>query len=304
MRLLIGLAAIILILYRLKDELKNPFPLNLIESACYPYIIIAFILLFFNWGIEAYKWKFLLKNIQCVSFFTAFKYTLTGITIGIITPNRIGEIPGRVLLLNNKAKFNESILKTSIGAFSQLMITFVFGTLAVFFTLDVYPFHLNVVYVKIILVLITLLLLWSYFSYPTLKIVLYKIPYIRNKKWLDGLQDFTLDQLLYILFLSGLRYVFFSIQYYLILNAFGVNFNSYTDFFLIPLCFMITSVIPTVLISEIGVRGSVALLIFGVLTDNELVIVLSSVLLWLINVAIPALIGLFFIKGLNFLKEK
>ena len=67
---------------------------------------------------------------------------------------------------------------------------------------------------------------------------------------------------------------------------------------------MITSVIPTLLISEIGVRGSVALLVFGIITNNEIAIVFSSVLLWVINVAAPALIGLFFMKGLTFLQEK
>ena len=304
LRLLIGAAALILILYKLKDDFVNPLYSQLFQISHIHYIIIASLLLFFNWGIEAYKWRFLMKDIENISFFTAFKLTITAITIGIITPNRIGEIPGRVLLLNNKNQFAAAILKTGIGAFSQLIITFILGTIAVFFTIELYQFHLNFIYVKVALLLITILLLLVYFLHQLLKEFLYKIPYLRKKKWLDGLEGFTFNQLFYILFLSGLRYFFFSLQYYLVLLAFGVNFNSYNAVLLIPLCFMITSVIPTLLISEIGVRGSVALLVFGIITNNEIAIVFSSVLLWVINVAAPALIGLFFMKGLTFLQEK
>ncbi|MCO6498985.1 MAG: flippase-like domain-containing protein [Vicingus serpentipes] len=304
MRLLIGVAALILILYKIKDDFVNPLYFQLFQVSHIHYIIIAFLLLFFNWGMEAYKWRFLMNGIENISFFTAFKLTITAITIGIITPNRIGEIPGRVLLLNNKDHFSSAILKTAIGAFSQLIITFILGTIAVFFTIELYQLHLNSIYVKVGLLLITVLLLLAYFLHQPLKAFFYKIPYLRNKKWLDGLQDFTSKQLLYILFLSGLRYFLFSLQYYLILLAFGVNFNSYNAVLLIPLCFMVTSLVPTLLISEIGVRGSVALLVFGIITNNEIAIVFSSVLLWLINVATPALIGLFFMKKLIIFQEK
>jgi len=67
---------------------------------------------------------------------------------------------------------------------------------------------------------------------------------------------------------------------------------------------MIASFIPTILISEIGVRGSVALFVFGTVSNMDIQIILSSVLLWLINVALPALIGLINLNDLKILKEK
>ena len=95
----------------------------------------------------------------------------------------------------------------------------------------------------------------------------------------------------------------FSFQYFLVLKAFNINLNSWNEILLIPLCFLVTSAIPTLLISEIGVRGSVALFIFGVLTNNHYAIVLSSLILWCINVAIPAIFGLLFIKRLKIIPE-
>ena len=54
-------------------------------------------LVFVNWGIEARKWQVLLRTLQPVSFFTAYKSVLSGVTLSINTPNRIGEYGGRIL---------------------------------------------------------------------------------------------------------------------------------------------------------------------------------------------------------------
>ena len=101
-----------------------------------------------------------------------------------------------------------------------------------------------------------------------------------------------------------LRYLVFSLQYYIVLKAFGINFSNNVEILLIPLCFLLTSSIPTILISEIGVRGSIALIIFSIVTDNNLAIFLSSIVLWSINVAFPAFIGMFFLKRFNFITER
>jgi len=111
-------------------------------------------------------------------------------------------------------------------------------------------------------------------------------------------------ELAIVLVISLLRYIIFSVQYYLILQAFGLTFSSYTKILLIPFCFLITSSIPTIVISEIGVRGSVGLFVFGIISDNNLAILSASVLLWVINVALPALFGLFFINQFKIVSQK
>jgi uncharacterized membrane protein YbhN (UPF0104 family) len=302
LRIGIGIVAIWVIIAKLKDNFID-FCNQLISNIHYELIVIALVLVFFNWGIEAAKWKYLIYKTEKITFFTAFKLTITGITLGLITPNRIGEIPGRALLLNNKNKLKELIVKTSVGAYSQLVITFLFGTVAAFFTLKLFDLELNTLIINLFLVIVTCFMVASYFLNYHLKNILYKIPYIKKNNLLDALQSFNLKELLCVLVLSCLRYMVFSLQYYLILKAFNIYFNSWMELFLIPLCFMVTSVIPTLLLSEIGVRGSVALFIFGIITNNHLVIVSASILLWLINVALPALIGLVFIKRFQIVSE-
>ena len=301
-RILIGIFAIWIIVVKLQDELINTVIENSLHVQ-FELLFFTFILLFLNWGIEAFKWSYAIRPIQKINFITAFKLTITGITIGLITPNRLGEIPGRAILLNNKKKLKDLVVKTSVGSFSQLIVTFLFGTIATFFTLHFFQFPISSNYVYAFLIVFTLLLLLAYFYNQTIKKILYRIPFFKRTKLLKALDSFTFNELVVILLLSSIRYIVFAIQYYFVLLALGIEFRTFSELLLIPFCFLITSTIPTILISEIGVRGSVALFVFGAISDHTLSILTASILLWLINIALPALFGLFFINRLKIVGE-
>ena len=64
---------------------------------------------------------------------------------------------------------------------------------------------------------------------------------------------------------------------------------------MIAMTFFVMSVVPTFAITEIGVRGAIAAFFFGKLTSDVLPVLNATFSLWLINLAIPALIGTFFI---------
>lgn len=59
------------------------------------------------------------------------------------------------------------------------------------------------------------------------------------------------------------------------------------------------AVIPTLALTEIGVRGSVALFFLGLVSTNSIGIVTATFTLWIINLALPALIGSFFVFSTN-----
>ena len=189
MRTLIGLVAICVVVLKLKNESFDNFKV-LKETVQYEFIFITLILLFFNWGIEAFKWKYLIQDSEKISFLTAFKLTITGITIGTVTPNRIGEIPGRALLINKKEKSKELVVKTSLGAYSQLIVTILFGSFATLFTLSVFNLKINILFFYSLFVIVSFLLLLSY-SFPHyLKNFLNNmIPYLKKKKLFDALQN-------------------------------------------------------------------------------------------------------------------
>ena len=42
----------------------------------------------FNWGLEARKWQLLMRPLATMSFFTAYKSVLCGVTFSLNTPNQ------------------------------------------------------------------------------------------------------------------------------------------------------------------------------------------------------------------------
>ncbi|MAJ89900.1 MAG: hypothetical protein CMD08_01295, partial [Flavobacteriales bacterium] len=63
------------------------------------------------------------------------------------------------------------------------------------------------------------------------------------------------------------------------------------------------SIIPTIAITEIGVRGSVALFFFGLVSNNVVGILSATFVMWIINLVFPALIGMIFIFSLKFFRK-
>ena len=301
-RIVIGVIAIGYIYIKLKEEFFLNLDVISGQNIVYIAIVIAIMLLFVNWGLEALKWRYAISKVERISFRKAFNLTITGITLGIITPNRVGEIPARALLLNRDS-FKELTLKTLVASFSQVMITFFIGIIGFITIYDKFNFGLNIGLVFIFLSILFLLLLVIYFKIGLLQKFFNKINYFRVQQIFKALSDFSDKELLNLLGFSLLRYLVFSFQFWLVLFAFGINLVTLEDILLIPVCFLFASIIPTILISEIGVRSSVALLIFGVVSNMDVQIILASVLLWFINVGLPAIIGLINLNQFKIIKE-
>jgi len=302
LRNLIGVFAICFIYIKLKDNFLIGFQKINNAEINYSLLVVAFLLLFVNWGLEAIKWQYAVRDIQKITVLKAFKLTITGITMGLLTPNRIGEIPARALLLNKKS-FKEITLKTGVASFSQLLITLFLGAIGLFFTQHYFIETIDITVWSTFLLTGVLLLFLVYFKVNKLDFIFNKIKFLAEKEFFKALSDFSSVELLNMLFISLLRYIVFSVQFYLVLKAFDISLQSLNDVFLIPVCFMIASFIPTIIISEIGVRGSVALFVFGTVSDMDVNIILASITLWLINVALPALMGLINLKELKIIKE-
>lgn len=291
-RTLIGIASVFFIYFKIKDSFTIQYQDFISLSINCFYLFVVFLLSFLNWGLETYKWRFVVLKIQPLAFVAALKIVFTGITLSLITPNRIGEIPARAYLLKNPECLKKNVYATFISSFSQLLITLLIGLLGIIYTLNLIDIHLSNTFILILTNLITLLFLMFIFSDKLKKIVLK----IFHKE--DNLEFNEIDTLKFLGF-SLLRYMVFCLQYLFILEAFGIHFTSFIQLWLIPVCFLLASSIPTFVLSEIGVRSSVAILVFGILTNNNLSIVLAASLLWIINIGLPATYGLFFLNQLK-----
>jgi hypothetical protein len=55
------------------------------------FLFSASALIVVNWGIEALKWKLLVSTVRPVSFLSAYKAVLSGVSFSVALPNRVGE---------------------------------------------------------------------------------------------------------------------------------------------------------------------------------------------------------------------
>ena len=74
---------------------KVEYSFSVLISSSFPFILLVGLLAVLNLSAEAMKFHRLL-GMKSVDFYAAFRSVVSGMSIGIFTPNRIGEVFGRV----------------------------------------------------------------------------------------------------------------------------------------------------------------------------------------------------------------
>lgn len=264
-------------------------------------LALALVLVFVNWGLEAKKWMVLVSTLTRIDFLRSFKAILAGLAFAVNTPNRIGEYGGRVLYLPEGTRM-PAVSLTLIGSYSQLLVTLLMGTTGLWLLYLGIPgisaqadFVVSAIWIRLLcglLSTITCLLLFMYLRISWLVRWIEKIPGI--EKWSRPLQvidHLPVRILLRVFGWSVLRYVIFVIQYILLLQIFRVTPDIWSAWWLVSILFLVLAIIPTIAMAEIGIRGKLALELFGWVSTNQLGIISAAISIWLINLIIPAIIG-------------
>ena len=268
-------------------------------------ILTATLLVFVNIGVEIRKWQLAIQQIQTISFKTAAKAVLSGMSFSISTPNRIGEYFGRVLYLEEGNKI-KAIALTIVSSMSQLIITLLMGVIA--FTLLknnisenklLNPYWISIIQYSSTAVLIIFSII--YFKLSWITKFLNKFSIFKKYFWtIQSVEKLDATLLIRFLSLSIGRYIIFTIQYFIIFRFFNVQV-SFTEVWLgISVMFLIMTAIPSVAIfTDLGVKNEIIIKILGIYSTNSLGISLTSLTIWLINLVIPALIGSVLLLGIK-----
>ena len=250
-----------------------------------------------NWFIESLKWKYLIRKFENISFRKSVKAVFTGITFAIFTPNRIGELAGRVFVLEKEHRA-KAVFATATGSFSQMMITIIlgvfFGVIFLFFYDDkLESINLNILlFIKIISVFIFVFGLYIFFNLRLIEKLFNKFNLSENlKSAVHILASYKKPELFKVLLYSFIRYTIFLFQYYLLLELFQVEISFSIAVMTITLTYLLSSVIPSFTLTEIGIRGSAAIFFMGMFSANIPGIVAATAVLWIVNLALPAMIG-------------
>lgn len=262
------------------------------DVASWSYVIFAFVLLFFNYGLEAFKWRSLINRFEPVSFITATKAVLSGVTFNVVTPNQMGDFAGRVIHLETMNKWRGSLV-TAIGHFAQVIVTLFFGLCAFTYFGSAY---FNYIYLLPLGFLLVFAMLFVYLRMHWFYQIIQHWPYIyKIEKYVDVFNFFEPKQLFQILAISFFRYLVYLVQYYLLLQFFKVDIDMIPAFACIIGTFCVQSVVPSFLLLEIGLRGASALAFFSLFSANQEGILLSAYSLWIVNILVPAVFGMYFI---------
>lgn len=273
-----------------------------------PQLLGLIILMLLNWILEAFKWRTLVQHLEKISYWKSLKAIFSGITIAIFTPNRVGEYGGRIFHLK-KADRIDAALFTIVGSYGQLVVTLVTGIVATVFFLPKYvglgpvtPMQYNLIGLLMFGLAIALIVL--FLNTRLLTTIINWLPIPERYRHYASVFEYHSSATLWKVFLASLgRYLIFTFQFFLLLHIFEVDINYANAMMMISMTYFVMTAVPTIAITELGVRGSVAVYFLGMISANVKSIFLASSMLWLINLAIPALIGVLFIFQLRFFRK-
>ncbi len=265
----------------------------------YKLLIVVILMIPLNWGFEALKWRFVLRKFHRISFFKAFMSVFSGVSVGLLTPNRIGEFGGRILYLPPEKRAKGSLLSL-IGSYSQFFTTLLFGIPAFIIFLLTYQDRAASIlsnYVLIVIsVLLALFLMGLYFRLHWVYALLIRIPFIKKRvEAIEPIRDMPVSNLLKLLFLSILRYAVFVMQFYLVCGFFNVEIRFLEVLLAAANLYFFMSLLPIFTIGEPGLRASLTAVFFGSFTFQIAAVISASVLLWIVNVLLVSIIGALFL---------
>lgn len=273
---------------------------------------VSIILMFVNWGVEAWKWRIQLAPLEKISFIKAFKSVMAGCSITMLTPNRVGEFGGRILYVKEQHRLR-AITLTILGSISQFLVTILIGTIGLIImkyysgensdTFKLIPGFISnsLLIVSVIIAVLTLLF---YLRIGWLIHLLERIKFLSKAlKYVKLLEDFTAKQLLTILALSFLRYLVFILQYILLLDVMGVEVSYQLSFWLLSIFYLIMAVAPTIGFAELPIRATASIELFKLYSNNIVGIQAAALGIWIINLVLPAIIGSILIFGIKITKD-
>lgn len=273
-------------------------------GACLSLLVPLALLTVLNLALEAYKWQGMAGNIQKISFGQAVQSVLTGLALGFVTPNRLGDFPGRALVFLPHHRL-QVVFMNLLAGYAQFVVICILGLVSLcFIPLEWSWFmHGNEVlrftwFVVVVLLLVFHLLV----MFNTRSFLAFFARFGWLKKINQQLSSFPSPKVrnnLFSLKLSLLRSVVYTVQLIWLLHCMDASVPVYKWVLYANVYFFVLTVAPSFMLNKLGVRESLAVLVFADICENPAVPVVSVLLLWITNQVIPAMVGayLLFKKG-------
>jgi hypothetical protein len=268
-----------------------------LSSIQWRYVIGALILVPVNWWLESIKWRILCQPFATINLSQSIKAILGGLTLGLLTPSRIGEYGGRALLTPCEEE-SMTVGATFFGSVAQNLWNIGLGMLMAYpmiqYLIDDASSSTWIYIILIIqlcvLVLIYFKLKWfiSFFTRRLSPVIKQKLP--------KGISrfDYSIDQKTRVLGLALARYVLYFAQYSLLIASVNDAFDGLV-LSRIASIYLIQSVVPIPAFLGLMMRGELAITVWQTYNLSPIWALTVTFGLWFFNLVIPAIFGLYFL---------
>ncbi|MEY3242252.1 MAG: hypothetical protein RIR11_3691 [Bacteroidota bacterium] len=281
-----------------------------LQGANLSLLILAVVLMPFNWFAETEKWRQFVHRYEYMPRWRALMAVFTGVTFSLFTPNRVGEYGGRMLYVHPRNQWR-AVVANVVGNFCQFIVLLgmgLFGTIYIVGHFDIIDRRLSTLLIIAGSAALPLMF-WVYYHFELVidfvkkvKIVQPVLPLLRQLN-LGVIRQFTKAERTSILFWALLRFFIYATQYFLLLRFFGIKTGIIGGYAGISALFLLQTSIPLPPLAGLVARGNLAVLLWAQFGANEVAALAATFTLWVINLVIPALIGTFSFFHVNISKS-
>jgi len=284
------------------DEIISAF-----SGARYPLVIFAVVLVIPNLGVRAMKWGYLLRQVKPeASAREILNNLLVGFTFAVVTPGQLGEF-GRAFFITGRPRL-ELIGLSFIDKMYNLMPIILGGALGLLFIpglvygTNTYLFISSCLLVGLLWTITALIILSPRWIRDLLYAINVMLPYRdKVKVVLSGMDPIYLKQSVIVAALGTTQYLISIFQYYLLVLSFqkiGL-FEAYSA----ASSTLFTKAALPISIGGLGVGETASIGFFRLFGVDQAAAFSSSVMLFSMNVLVPAVVGFFILLKLRIVQE-
>jgi Lysylphosphatidylglycerol synthase TM region len=250
-------------------------------------------LLPFNWLLEAIKWRRMVSIVERISIGRAYKAVLAGISTGFFTPNRVGELIGRVVFMGEGNR-KPGVTLSLVNSLTQNSVMALCGipSCIYFFAKTQGGIETDMAGFLLMMLFFLLGFFALYSSLPNISKKLSESDLsVKIKEFVSCLSEYSSLDLMLLMLISFVRYVVFCTQFFSMLQFFGIDLTIWEAIVAIPSNYLLVTFTPSLAFSEAAVRSSSALLFIGAFSSKVVNVALAGVGIWAVNFVIPMLVG-------------
>jgi hypothetical protein len=260
------------------------------DNTAIVFIILFVLLAALNWIFEILKWKTVVSALEKINFKTAMQQCLASLTVSLATPNRIGDYGAKALFYEATNRKQILLLNFYTNGI-QMLITILFGIIGLVLISLQYKIEFSAS--KIILGGIILVAIAVFgIIYKEKQLVLKGLSLANIWRYFKKLPlSIKFKTILY----SVIRYLIFSFLFFLLLLFFKTEITFHQAIPLILAMYLLVSIVPSIFIFDVVIRGGVAVWLFSFSNIPELPVLCTVFSMWLLNFVVPAIWGSFYV---------